>query len=115
MIHLSSIEYAVDGTEAGRQIAQLLHVLALAEAIAGQSPSFDALAEAARIGSAYEEAPHIAQRRFDAFVEETAAWASAGVNAVIGVSDRPHRPHAAARRLAEELARAISKLGQMVA
>ncbi len=96
--------------DAGRQVAQLRQVLLLVQQIAdrgdGSVPLDPALDEAARIVGAYGEAWPIVQRRFDALVAETVAWAAAGVEAltVSGGSQ------AAAARLADELERAIGDL-----
>ena len=115
MIHLSSIEY-VSSSDAGRKIAELHHVLELAEEMAGEPISaVDASDEASRIGSAYDAAPAIAQRRFDALAAETADWAAAGVKILIASGDPSRPPRAAARRLADELSRSIRKLAKVVA
>jgi hypothetical protein len=96
--------------DAGRQVAQLRQVLLLVEQIAGRgdgSASVDsALDEAARIVGAYGEAWPIVQRRFDALVAETVAWAAAGVEALTLSGGSK----AAAARLADELERAIADL-----
>jgi len=115
MIHISSIASVADGAEAGRQVAQLRHVLALIEEIAGRpGTADDAFDEMERISSAYLASPPIVQRRFDAFAAETADWAAAGVELLIAAGNPAQRSSAAARRLADELARAIGKLGRMV-
>ena len=116
MIHISSIASVAHDTDAGRQIAQLRHMLGLVEEIAGMPPQgADALDEVTRIGTAYEAAPPIVQRRFDAFAAETADWAAAAVEVLIASGNPAQRSSAAARRLAEELARAIARLSRMVA
>jgi hypothetical protein len=96
--------------DAGRQLAQLREVLRLVEAIAGQGEAGDpphaALDEAARVTSAYGDALPIVQRRFDALVAETVAWAAAGVDALT----RAGGPRPAAARLAGELSRALEDL-----
>jgi len=97
-----------------RQLAQLREVLVLVERIAGRPGSergSDAiLDDAARIGAAYGDALPILRRRFDALVSETAGWAAAGVEALTRGSASP----AAAARLADELADAISDLVKLL-
>jgi hypothetical protein len=96
-------------------MAQLRHVLSLVEEVAGQPPStLDALEEAARISSAYEAAPPIVQRRFDALAAETTEWASVGAETLIGARNAAGPPRAAARCLAGELSLALRKLGKIV-
>jgi hypothetical protein len=96
--------------DAGRQLAQLREVLRLVEAIAGRTDGpkepESALDEAARVASAYGDALPVVQRRFDALVAETVAWAAAGVDALT----RAGGPRPAAARLADELARAVEDL-----
>lgn len=75
----------------------------------GGSSSPDALLdEAATISSLYESATPVAQRRFDGQAAEIAAWAAAGVEALLatGVPPRP----SAARRLAERLDESLGRL-----
>lgn len=97
-----------------RQIAELRHLLALVQEIAGaSSPSSDVLNEMARISSAYSAAPPILQHRFDACATETADWATAGIKALTA-NDSSDPPRAAARRLADELSRAIRRLNRIV-
>jgi hypothetical protein len=101
--------------DAGRQVAQLRHVLRLVEELAGRAAPAGAgdaaLDESARISSAYSDAQPIVQRRFDALAAETAAWSAAAVEALLGAG--PKTP-AAARRLAEELAKALQDLGKLL-
>jgi hypothetical protein len=110
MTHQPSRLDGASPADAGRQVAQLRQVLLLVEQIAGRGDPAGAadaaLDEAARIGSAYGDAWPIVQRRFDALVAETVAWAAAGVEAltVSGGST------AAAARLADELQLAIEDL-----
>ena len=115
MTHQSSTSYVPGEAASGRQVARLRHVLALVEEIAGQPSSFSghALDEDAMISSAYEDAPPIVQRRFDALAAEIAAWAATGVKLLL--RDTANPPRAAARRLAEDLSRALRKLGRTVA
>lgn len=98
--------------DAGRQLAQLREVLRLVEAIAGRSgqAAEAALDEAALVAGAYGEALPIVQRRFDALVAETVAWAAAGVDALT----RAGGPPPAAARLADEIERALEDLTQLL-
>lgn len=111
MTHQTPLPQALAGADAGRQIAQLREVLALVRSIGGgcgEDPGSDAaLDEAARVSSFYEDSLPIAQRRFDALVGETVAWASAGVEA-LSLARAP--APAAAARLADELDRTIGDL-----
>ena len=97
--------------DAPRQLAQLRRLLLLVEEIAGRggetarSPESE-LDEAARIGAAHGQALPVLQRRFDALVAETAAWAAAGVEALTLAGG----PRPAAARLADELAAALEDL-----
>ena len=114
MIHVTSITSMSGNDDARQQVAQLRHVLALIEQIAGIPGSqSNALDEIARVAVAYEAAPPVVQRRFDAFATETADWASRGIGTLLTSSEAGHG-RAAARRLAEELAEAIDKLEAMV-
>lgn len=110
MTHQAPVLEAAHRPQAAAQLAQLREVLLLVERIAGRphgAPSPDAtLDEAARIGAAYAGALPVARRRFDALVDETAVWASAGVDALTRAGGSP----AAAARLAGELGAAIDEL-----
>lgn len=66
------------------------------------------LEEAAQFSSCYERASPIAQRRFDALAGETAAWAAAGVEALLSAGSAP--PVAPAERLAGEMERSLERL-----
>ncbi len=102
------------GADPGRQLAQLREALRLVERIAGRPDSASneiRLDEAARVSEAYERALPVAQRRFDALAAETAIWAAAGVEALLG-GGAPSR--AAAERLAASLERALSDLAAML-
>lgn len=104
---------AAAGADAGRQLAQLREVLRLVEQIAGRGSAAgrdSALDEAIRAGAAYGDALPIVQRRFDAQVAETVAWAAAGVEAL----SLSGGPRAAAARLADELKLAIEDLVKLL-
>jgi hypothetical protein len=98
--------------DAGRQVAQLRHVLRLVQELAGEVPSRDQggaeLDEAVRIGTLYLEALPIVQRRFDMLASEIARWSAAGVEALLAAGDG--RSPAAAARLARELEAELSRL-----
>ena len=114
MRHQWPIEKQPETGSGGREFAELRHVLTLAQEVAGRpSSSGDVLNELARISSDYERAPAIVQRHFDTLAAETAAWAAVGINALMAYSSsRP--PRAAAARLADELGRAVKRLGRLV-
>ena len=104
------------GADAGRQVAQLREALALVERIAGRAGAADddaLLEQAARLSAAYDRALPVVQRRFDALVAETAAWAAAGVEALLSAG-ASGTPRAAAARLADDLGRALSALTDLV-
>ena len=117
MTHQSSDAYVTGSADAGRQIAQLRHVLALVREMAeGPQPaSSDAmLDEDARISSAYSDAYAIVRRRFDALAAETAAWAAAGVRALLAAKELGRPTAGAARQLASDLDRALRTLRNLV-
>lgn len=104
--------------DAGRQVAQLRHVLTLVEQIAGR-PDRDqggdaALDESARISGAYDDAVPIVQRRFDALIAETALWAAAGVEALLAANSPDRQSQGAAAALAHELARALRDIARVL-
>lgn len=94
------------GSDAADQFARIVQARLLVGKISGHEPDPAILDGLALLADAYDLAPSIAQRRFDTFADETAAWAAAGVRALIAAGEAP----AAARRLFEELARAEAKL-----
>jgi hypothetical protein len=102
--------------DAGRQVAQLRHVLRLVEELAERFPpprsDEAALDEAARVTSAYDHALPIVQRRFDALAGETAAWSTAAVEALLAAGEMPTT--APARRLADELEKALTALTKLL-
>jgi hypothetical protein len=118
MTHQSPLRFARTPVDAGRQVAQLRHVLTLVEQMADRAPQGSgqdsALDESARIGASYGDAPPIVQRRFDTLASETAAWSAAGVEALLAASGTS-RPAAAARRLADELRAALERLTRILA
>ena len=112
MTHQSHGRYARVPIDAGRQVAQLRHVLGLVEELAGlggaRIPEDSALAESAEVSSVYGHALPIVQRRFDALAGETASWSAAAVAALLEAGEE--RSRAAARRLADELRSALGDL-----
>jgi hypothetical protein len=116
MSYQSHTQFARPSIDAGRQLAQLRHVLALVEEIAGREPSGaqgdEALDESARISSTYWDALPIVRRRFDALAGETMSWSAAGVEALLAAGGK--RSPAAARRLADELQSALATLTTML-
>lgn len=99
-------------SDAGRQVAQLATVAALVDQIAGVAPSEPdaALDRAARIGSAYEAALPIVQKRFDLLAAETAGWAAAAAKTLLGSNP----PRAAAACLGAELAKTQRELERIL-
>lgn len=118
MTHPSVPAPATVPVEAGRQVAQLRNVLTLVSEIAGQETASGgaeaALDEAARFTAAYETAMPILQRRFDALAAETAAWAAAGVAALLAAGRGAEPPRAAAAALADELQKALARLATLL-
>lgn len=97
----------------GRQVASLREALSLVRGIAGEVAGQDGdalLEEAAQVSSAYERAAPVAQRRFDALAGEAAAWAAAGVEALLAAGQPPATPATPARRLAGKMERALERL-----
>ena len=116
MTHHAPVTLQAGAADPVDRTAELRHVLSLVERIAGRkaSPLADkALDEAARVSSAYGEAHSIVQRRFDALAAETAAWAAAGVEALVSAGEGDP-PRAAAGRLADELARALRQMAKVL-
>ncbi len=116
MTHQSPVQYLRTPIDAGRQVAQLRHVLRLVEELAGTpaAPRADdaALDESARISSAYDNALPIVQRRFDTLAGETAAWSAAAVEALLARGAPPTT--APARQLAKELSKALKQLSEIL-
>ena len=112
MSYQSSTQFARPPIDAGRQLAQLRHVLSLVEELAGRGAAradgSGALDEGARISSVYWDALPIVRRRFDALAAETVSWSAAGVEALLAAGEK--RSRAAARRLVDELQRALDVL-----
>jgi hypothetical protein len=116
MTHQSPIHFPALPVDAGRQVAQLRHVLRLVEELAGRPVAAGAddaaLDESARISSAYDRALPIVQRRFDALASETSRWSAPAVEALLGCGGAPRI--AAARCLAGELAAALEALSRLL-
>lgn len=115
MTHQAPPSPTPSGADPGRQAAQLREVLRLVERIAGRTSIKGdfALDEAARLSVAYDRAAPIAQRRFDARAAEAAAWAAAGVEALLAAGDAAP-PRAAAGRLADSIEAALAELSEML-
>lgn len=93
-------------------MASLREALILVRSIAGEPAAADALLdEAAQFSSAYERALPVAQRRFDAMAGEIAAWAAAGVEALLAAGTPPAAP---ARLLAGEMEAGLRRLGAVL-
>lgn len=111
MTHQSPPAPALPAGDPGRQVASLREALILVRGICGEGeppPAEDLLDEAAWFSSAYERACPVVQRRFDAISGETAAWAAAGVEALLAAGAAP--PAAPALRLAGALEDSLSRL-----
>ena len=118
MTHQSPAQQKPLQVEAGRQVAQLRGVLLLVQQMAGRKSNADGedamLDEGARLSSAYGHAFPIERRRFEALANQTAAWAAAGVEALLAYQDAPEPPRVAAAALAHELERAIGDLRKIL-
>lgn len=111
MTHQAPPAPALPGGDPGRQVASLREALLLVRSISGAEHGDDddaLLDEAARFSSAYEQASPVVQRRFDALSNEIAAWAAAGVEALLAAGDAP--PAAPARRLAGAMEDGLDQL-----
>jgi hypothetical protein len=111
MTHQAPPASALPGGDPGRQVASLREALILVRGICGDGhePAREALLdEAAWFSSAYERASPIRQRRFDALSGEAAAWAAAGVEALLTAGSTP--PTAPATRLAGALEDSLARL-----
>jgi len=114
MTHQAPPFSAAPGSDPGQRIAQLRELLLLVERIAGQSQMADAgLDSAARVSAGWDRAAPIVQRRFDALLAESAAWAAAGVEALLAAGETP--PRAAAARLGGAIRRTLAELEAIVA
>jgi hypothetical protein len=117
MTHQSSHAYMPGLADAGGQMAQLRQVLALVDEIAGRqlAPARDdGLDEAARVSAAYAHAAPVVQRRFDRLASETAAWAAAGVETLLQLSDGGRPAAAAAGVLGDALRKALKSLAASI-
>jgi hypothetical protein len=103
---------ALAAGDPGRQVASLREALILVRGICGQDepppPREALLDEAAWFSGAYERASPVLRRRFDAVSGEVAAWAAAGVEALLAAGSAP--PPAPAQRLAEALEDSLARL-----
>jgi len=114
MTHQAPPFSAAPGSDPGHRVAQLRELLRLVGRIAGESGRDESgLDAAARISAGWDRAAPIAQRRFDALLEESAGWAAAGVEALLAAGEKP--PRAAAARLGSEIRRTLGELEALVA
>jgi hypothetical protein len=118
MTHQSPAQQMPLPIDAGQQVARLRSVLLLVEQMAERSApvvSADAvLDQSARFSSAYGHALPVVQRRFEMLAAETAAWAAAGVEALLAHQNASETPRAAADALALELDRALTAMGRVL-
>lgn len=115
MTHQAPPAGAVPAGDPGRQVAALRELLMLVRGIAGLGAGRDGdamLDAAATVSALYERSSPVAQRRFDAAAAEIAAWAAAGVEALLAAGDPP--PAAPALRLADRLDDALKRLGRLL-
>jgi hypothetical protein len=114
MTHQAPPASTLPGGDPGRQVASLREALILVRGICGEpdEPTENLLEEAAWFSSAYERATPVLQRRFDALSEETAAWAAAGVEALLTAGSTP--PAAPATRLAGALEDSLAQLKRLL-
>lgn len=90
------------------QIAQLRAIHALVDELAGNAP--ERVGAVADIDRLYDRASSIAQRRFDALAGETAAYAAAGLSALIAGRSAGGMVAGAAAHLARAMARSIRRM-----
>jgi secreted protein with Ig-like and vWFA domain len=97
-------------------VAQLRQVLSLVEQIAGGAAADSTLmqSEVARFPAAYDKAPEITRRRFDALASEAASAAAAGIEMLIGRARTAEARIAAADCLAAELRHALGPMGGLL-
>lgn len=117
MTHQAPPSPASSDADPGRRIAQLREAQRLVEKIADRDPARGedaALDEAARLSAAYDRAPPVARRRFDALAAETSIWAAAGVEALLAANDGADPPRLAAGRLAEAIEEALGDLSELL-
>ena len=115
MTHQAPPAPAHPAADPGRQVASLREALLLVRGICGEheSPAPEALLdEAAWFSSAYHRASPVVQRRFDALSGEAAAWAAAGVEALLSAGPAPAAP---AHRLAGALENSLGRLRALLA
>lgn len=117
MTHQAPPVPASSGADPGGQFAQLREALRLVEQLADRAPERgqdEALDEAAKLSAAYDRAPPVARRRFDALAAETSVWAAAGVEALLAANDAAEPPRRAAGRLAEAIEEALGDLSELL-
>ena len=109
-----AFRYQLASADGGAQVAQLRHVLALVETIAGRERAAGALDEDARLADALDRALPLARRRFAVAAAETSGWAAAGAAAVLAASAAGRTPRTAAAALADELDQALRSLPRLL-
>lgn len=115
---------AAEDDDAISALARLRGALALVErmgegaaALPRGAMTFDqqALDDGAMLALAYANASSVARRRFDALASEAAAFAAAGIRALIQYKDRTGEDCApAARQLADEMSRSIAAMMRLI-
>ncbi len=113
MSNLASSPVAETRPAPAEQIAQLRAIRALVDELAGNMPA-DALSIGPDIDRRYDRAPSIAQRRFDALAGETAAYAAAGLSALIAGRGAGGAVTGGAAYLARQMERSIRRMEMLL-
>ena len=109
MSELSSAPVASARPAPSEQVAQLRAIRSLVEELAGLAPRADHPL-AVDLDRRYDVASPIAQRHFDALAGETAAYAEAGLSALIAGRGAGGEISGGAAHLAREMARSIQRM-----
>lgn len=113
MSNLASSPMADPRPAPAEQIAQLRAIRALVDELAGNAPPGQQTARG-DLDLRYDRAPSIAQRRFDALAGETAAYAAAGLSALIAGRGAGGLVNGAAAHLAREMERSIRRMEMLL-
>lgn len=94
-------------------LAQLRAILALVTELGGVEPGLSPHAD--DIGRRYDRASPVAQARFDSLAGETAAYAAAGLAALIAGRGHGAAANGGAAHLAREMERSIRRMEALLA
>lgn len=97
-----------------QQLTELRAIQALVDELAGIRPAAPPLAPDPALDGRYDSAPPLVQRRFDAVAGETAAFAAAGLSALIAGRKQGPGTSAAAAHLAREMERSIRAMEKIL-